>query len=272
MSDQLPPSHRRFRQYQSEVHSHLALHGSPLMYARYLKLEGTCWIVIGVASIVCSWPSLIVRETYLAPGVASGAVVVLTITGVAALRCGLPGHHVHGWMCAGLLRSRTRAPSMRSTQAIWGLTRDAAIWIGATLGWLLLCRFGHVPPLVSSGSISLGIGAGIVLIGLLEAILSPRFVRRRDQNVGAISLVASRRPLGAGYPTLTDLPLDDEPRQPGLPRTPPRRPSRRQIASRLDGDDREPVGSVPYKIGYWDAVLVEIAIPNMAAIGPKGIE
>jgi hypothetical protein len=36
--------------------------------------------------------------------------------------------------------------------------------------------------------------------------MSSRFVRRRDQNVGAISLVASRRPLGVGYPILTELP------------------------------------------------------------------
>jgi hypothetical protein len=193
----------RFRQRRSAGHPHVAPRGSSLTHARYLKLEGMCWVLIGAASIVCSWPSLIVRETYIAPSVAAGAVVVLAIACVAALRCGLPAHHVHGWMCAGTLRSRTEAPSMRSTQAIWGLTRDAAIWVGATLGWLLLCRFGHVPPLISSGSISLGIGVGIVLIGLLEAILSPRFVRRSDQNVGAISLVVSRRPLGLGYPILT---------------------------------------------------------------------
>lgn len=73
----------------------MALHGSSLRYARYLELEGTCWIVNGVVSIVCSWPSLIVRETYLAPGIASGAVVVLTIAGVAALMCGLPAYHIH---------------------------------------------------------------------------------------------------------------------------------------------------------------------------------
>ena len=196
----------RFRQRRSAGHPHVAPRGSSLTHARYLKLEGMCWVLIGAASILCSWPSLIVRETYIAPSVAGGAVVVLAIACMAAFRCGVPAHHVHGWMCAGTLRSRTEAPSMRSTPAIWGLTRDAAIWIGATLGWLLLCRFGHVPPLVSSGSISLGIGAGIVLIGLLEAIMSPRFVRRRDQNVGAISLVASRRPLGVGYPILTELP------------------------------------------------------------------
>ena len=67
----------RFRQRRSAGHPHVAPRGSSLTHARYLKLEGMCWVLIGAASILCSWPSLIVRETYIAPSVAAGAVVVL---------------------------------------------------------------------------------------------------------------------------------------------------------------------------------------------------
>lgn len=193
------PSHRDEELSESAVSSARRKH---MGYIEYLRTEALLCLVVGGASIVAGWPGVFLRETAIPLQIAIGFLAVIIYAASAAVRNGSTFGRIGTCLCPGSLpRITDGQPSER--WAIWfHMAADGIGWLISIIGWIVLCRALHLPPVLSSGALMLGIGVAVVALGILQATVTTR--RITEQIADATTLfVSRRRPLGFGYPRLT---------------------------------------------------------------------
>lgn len=165
-----------------------------MSYRDYLRWEGGCSIVLGLALALVAFPGLVVSY----PGVWSAplfvVVVLVALSAYAGLRRGVPVAAAGRWLTE--LPLATAAPSREplDERALRRrLVVETAIWIVAVCGWVLIGR--------SSGLLVFGTGLASAAFGVVQAFAARVRVAAVEAGDGRRFLVA-RRP-GLGTPELT---------------------------------------------------------------------
>jgi len=170
-----------------------------MTYREYLRWEGVCSIVLGLALALVAFPGLFVEHGR--PWIA----LIYVVTALAAVATWNVTRHR-----AVLLRPgswRTEA-SLRGAQAGAGtlegswlrrrLTVETSIWIVAVAAWVIGAE--------QSGSLVWGTGWASVAFGVLTAVPSPAHVRRVQRERREVYFVAERP--GVGTPRLSSVSVD----------------------------------------------------------------
>jgi len=165
-----------------------------MSYGDYLRYEGACSIVLGLALAIVAAPGLVISY----PGAWSAPLFVVAalaaLAAFAALRRGVPPLAAGRWLTerplAGAVPGREPLDAGRLRRR---LLVETAIWIVAVCGWVLLGR--------SSGLLIFGTGLASAAFGLVQAVAAHRRVARAEAADGRRYLVAERP--GLGTPSLT---------------------------------------------------------------------
>lgn len=165
-----------------------------MTYRDYLRWEGGCSIVLGLALAFVAFPGLVVSY----PGAWSAPLFVLALLAMlsahARFRRGVPALAAGRWLTEFPLT--TAAPSR---EPLGGdalrrrLVVETAIWIVAVCGWVLIGR--------SSGLLIFATGLASAAFGVVQAFAARARVAAVQAGDGRSYLVA-RRP-GLGTPELT---------------------------------------------------------------------
>ncbi|HKS50131.1 MAG TPA: hypothetical protein VJT49_34500 [Amycolatopsis sp.] len=174
-----------------------------MRYATYLRYEGSCWILIGLIMVISSWPGLLVPEESVAASFVMGLVISVVWLGVALRIRRTPFRRVARWMAGGRAPKREReGKPMTNAAILLGLTRDVLFWGGGTVLFYVLCQIVQASPEVSNGAVSLGIGAAVMVFGLLEAIPASRYAAGEDSSRGEATIVLRHQMMAFAGPIL----------------------------------------------------------------------
>lgn len=165
-----------------------------MSYRDYLRLEGACSIVLGLALAVVAFPGLVVSYpgAWAAPLFVAGTLAALAV--YAAARRGVPLAAPGRWLTERPLRAARpgRAP-LDGARLRRRLVLETAAWIAAVCAWVLIAR--------SSGLLVFGTGLASAAFGAVQAVAAARHVAQAERGDGHRYLVAERP--GLGTPTLT---------------------------------------------------------------------
>jgi hypothetical protein len=162
-------------------------------YARYVRLEGWCSIVLGLALAGVALPGVLLDYDGAAWGLLFVPGVLLALGGWAALRHGIPLTRPGRWLTdrplAGARPGRTPLDPRRLQRR---LVAETAIWIVAVTAWVLVGA--------RDGLLILGTGLASAAFGAVQAFAACARVRAVEAARGECYVVA-RRP-GLGTPEL----------------------------------------------------------------------
>jgi len=165
-----------------------------MAYRDYLRWEGGCSIVLGLALALVAFPGLLVSYDGAWIGVLFVPAVLLALGGWAALRRGVPLGAPGRWLTerplAGAAGGATPLDAERLKRR---LVIETAIWIVAVTAWVVFAR--------ESGLLIFGTGLASAAFGAVQAFAARERVGRADADRGVVHRV-SRRP-GLGTPSLT---------------------------------------------------------------------
>ena len=165
-----------------------------MSYRDYLRWEGSCSIVLGLALALVAFPGLLVDYDGAGYGLLFVPGVLLLLGGWAALRRGIPLGAPGRWLTERPLREASAdGRALEAAQLKQRLVVETAIWIVAVTAWVVLAR--------QSGLLIFGTGLASAAYGAVQAFASRSRVARADGERGAVHRVA-RRP-GLGSPSLT---------------------------------------------------------------------
>jgi hypothetical protein len=163
-------------------------------YVDYLRWEGWCSIVLGLALAVLAFPGLLVSYTAWWRGLLFVPGVLLVLGVVARVRRGTSLARPGAWLTA-----RPLAGAAPGRRALPGgplrrrLLVETTVWIVAVGLWVVLGR--------SSGLLIFGTGLASAAFGAVQAFAGTRHVAAAQAARGERYAVA-RRP-GLGTPELT---------------------------------------------------------------------
>jgi hypothetical protein len=163
-------------------------------YRRYLQLEGTGSIVLGLAMAIVAWPGLRAdyRGAWAAIPIALGLLLVLAA--FARLRNHVPLLAPGRWLTdRSIAHAQPGARPMPESPLRRRLMLESGLWIVLVCGWVLAT--GH------SGWLVFVTGWASVAYGVLQVAFSARRVQSVERHDNVTFLVA-RRP-GLGTPELT---------------------------------------------------------------------
>lgn len=166
-------------------------------YREYLRWEGTCSIVLGLALASVAFPGLLV--SYAAPwlGLLFVPAVLLGLGGFAARRRGVPLAAAGRWLTERpLAGARSGAAALPRERVVRRLLAETAIWIVAVCAWVVLAR--------SSGMLIFGTGLASAAYGAVQAFASRGRVATVERERGVRYAVAERP--GLGLPRLSVAP------------------------------------------------------------------
>jgi hypothetical protein len=157
-------------------------------YRDYLRLEGTCSVVLGAVLALVAFPGLVV--SYASPGTAVLLVpVTLVLLAAIGLRAGASPLRPGDWLTARALReARPDRPGLPALGLRRRLLAETALWIVAVVAWVLLAR--------SSGWLVFGTGLASIAFGAVQALAARARVARAERERGERYVVARRRGLG----------------------------------------------------------------------------
>lgn len=174
-----------------------------MSYSRYLLTEGASWILIGISMVVSAWPGLLVSESLVIPFAMVGWVCVFGWLAVALRRRGVPLREVSRWMCAGRPAGPGTPPkTMSAAVLLLALARDVVFWAGGTVSFYLACRWMHTPQSLSNGGMTLGMGAAVAVLGLIETFPARNHVLAMDADARTTTRVIRHRAMAFGFPVV----------------------------------------------------------------------
>lgn len=166
-------------------------------YRDYLRWEGTCSIVLGLALALVAFPGLFVSYEAAWTGLLFVPAVLLLLGGFAVLKRGVPLAAVGRWLTERPLEgARAGAGALPRERLIRRLVLETGIWIVAVCAWVVLAR--------SSGLLIFGTGLASAAYGAVQAFASHGRVVRAERERGAAYAVAERP--GIGLPRLSVAP------------------------------------------------------------------
>lgn len=165
-----------------------------MSYRDYVRWEGGCSIVLGLALALVAFPGLVLSF----PGAWSAPLFVVALlaalSAYAALRRGVPPAAAGRWLTERPLTSAEPSREPLEERALRRrLVVETAIWIVAVCGWVLIGR--------SSGLLIFATGLASAAFGVVQAFAASRRVARAEAADGRRYLVAKRP--GVGTPELT---------------------------------------------------------------------
>jgi hypothetical protein len=165
-----------------------------LTYREYLRLEGLCSLVLGIALALVAAPGLVVSypAAWAGPLFVPGVLLALGLWGRArhGAALGRPGE----WLTTRpLARARRGRPILPARPVRRRLLAETAAWIGAVTLWVVLAR--------SSGLLVFGTGLASTAYGAVQLVLARAHVADEEALQG-VTYYLSRRP-GLGTPDLT---------------------------------------------------------------------
>jgi len=165
-----------------------------MAYRDYLRWEGSCSIVLGLALALVAFPGLLVTYEAAWVGLLFVPAALLLLGGFAALRRGVPLGAVGRWLTERpLARAGPDAGALPAARLKRRLLVETGIWIVAVCGWVLLAR--------SSGLLIFGTGLASAAYGVVQAFASRARVVRAEGDRGVGYAVAERP--GIGLPALS---------------------------------------------------------------------
>jgi len=164
-----------------------------MRYARYLRLEGWCSIVLGLALALVAFPGLLLDYDGAAWGLAFVPAVLVVLGSWAALRRGVPLTRPGRWLTERpLAEARPGRPAVDASLLQRRLVAETALWIVAVTAWVLVGA--------RDGLLILGTGLASAAFGAVQAFAAAAHVRTVEAAQGRRYVVA-RRP-GLGTPEL----------------------------------------------------------------------
>ncbi|CAA9525971.1 MAG: hypothetical protein AVDCRST_MAG30-3379 [uncultured Solirubrobacteraceae bacterium] len=164
-----------------------------MRYADYLRLEGTCSIVLGLALALVAFPGLLVSYDAWWAGLLFVPGVLLALAAWARLRRGVPLLAAGRWLTERPLAGATAGrPGLDAGRLRRRLLVETAIWIAAVTAWVVLAR--------SSGLLIFGTGLASAAFGAVQAFAARGRVRAAEREAGTAYVVAERP--GLGTPSL----------------------------------------------------------------------
>jgi hypothetical protein len=168
-----------------------------MAYRDYLRLEGTCSIVLGLALALLAFPGLLVSWSGLWTAPLFVAATLAALAAHAALRRGVPPLAAGRWLTEHPLgTARPGREALDASRLRRRLVIETAIWIVAVAAWVLLAR--------ESGLLIFGTGLASAAFGVVQAFAARARVTGAERTQGRRYAV-SRRP-GLGTPELTFTP------------------------------------------------------------------
>ena len=165
-----------------------------MAYRDYLRWEGGCSIVLGLALALVAFPGLLVSYDGAWIGLLFVPAVLLALGGWAALRRGVPFGAPGRWLTERPLTGAAGgARPLDAGRLKRRLGIETAIWIVAVTAWVVLAR--------ESGLLIFGTGLASAAFGAVQAFAASGRAGRADAERGTVHRVA-RRP-GLGTPSLT---------------------------------------------------------------------
>ncbi len=169
-----------------------------MRYPDYLRLEGWCSIVLGLALAALAFPGLLVSYDAWWIGLLFVPGVLLALGGWAAARRGVPLAAPGRWLTERPLREATPGrPGLDAARLRRRLVAETALWIAGVAAWIVLAR--------SSGLLIFGTGLASAAFGAVQAFAARAHVRAAERVSGAAYVVAERP--GLGSPSLGSAPL-----------------------------------------------------------------
>ena len=164
-----------------------------MAYRDYLRLEGWCSIVLGLALALVAAPGLLLDYDGAAWGLLFVPAVLLALGSWAALRHGIPFARPGRWLTdRPLAGARPGRPGLDAARLRRRLVVETAIWILAVTAWVVLGA--------RDGLLILGTGLASAAFGAVQAFAASARVRAVEAEGGEPYVVA-RRP-GLGTPEL----------------------------------------------------------------------
>jgi hypothetical protein len=164
-----------------------------MSYREYVRLEGVCSVVLGLALALVAFPGLIVSYRAAWLGLLFVPALLVALAAFAWVRHRVsplqPGRWLTARPIATAAPDRAALPAVRLRRR---LVIETAAWIGGVTLWVVLAG--------SSGLLIFGTGLASAAFGAVQAV----FARRRVIAVEAargVRFLVSRRP-GLGTPTL----------------------------------------------------------------------
>lgn len=169
-----------------------------MRYPDYLRLEGWCSIVLGLALAALAFPGLLVSYDGWWLGLLFVPGVLLALGGWAAARRGVPLTAAGRWLTerplAGATPGRAALDARRVRRR---LLAETALWIAGVAAWIVLAR--------SSGLLIFGTGLASAAFGAVQAFAARAHAAGAERARGE-ALVVAERP-GLGTPSLGSSPL-----------------------------------------------------------------
>jgi len=164
-----------------------------MAYCDYLRLEGWCSIVLGLALAAVAFPGLLLDYDGAAWGLLLVPAVLLALGSWARLRHGIPLSSPGRWLTERpLAGARPGRPALDAGRLRRRLLAETAIWIVAVTAWVLLGA--------RDGVLIFGTGLASAAFGTVQAFAAAARVRAVEAARGERHVVA-RRP-GLGVPEL----------------------------------------------------------------------
>ncbi len=164
-----------------------------MRYRDYLRLEGSCSIVLGLALALESFPGLVLHWDGAAYGLLFVPGVLGLLGGFAAARRGVRLLAVGSWLTERPLSTAGPGAPLPVAPLQRRLVVETAIWIVAVGLWVVLGA--------SDGLLIFGTGLASAAYGAVQAFASRGRVVRVERERGVEFLVAERP--GLGLPRLT---------------------------------------------------------------------
>jgi hypothetical protein len=172
-----------------------------MAYRDYLRLEGWCSIVLGLALALVALPGVLLEYDGAAWALLFVPGVLLALGSWAALRHGIPLSRPGRWLTdRPLAGARSGRPALDAARLRRRLLLETGIWIAAVTAWVLVGA--------RDGLLILGTGLASAAFGAVQALAATARVRAVEAARGERYVVA-RRP-GLGTPELGIVPADGD--------------------------------------------------------------
>jgi hypothetical protein len=165
-----------------------------LSYREYLRLEGLCCLVLGLALAVVAAPGLVVSY----PAAWAGPLFVPVVLGALGLwgraRHGAPLARPGEWLTTRPISAARRyRPILPARPLRRRLLAETAAWIGGVTLWVVLAR--------SSGLLVFGAGLASAAFGAVQLVFARAHVAHEERLSGVTYYLSRRPPFGT--PDLT---------------------------------------------------------------------
>lgn len=164
-----------------------------MSYRQYVRLEGWCSIVLGLALALVAFPGLIVSYDGWAIGLLFVPAVLMILGGWASWRRGVPLFAPGRWLTEKpLADARAGRDALDGAKLRTRLLVETGLWIVGVTAWVALSG--------SSGLLIFGTGLASAAFGAVQAFAAYARVRGVEERERRRYVVA-RRP-GLGLPEL----------------------------------------------------------------------